>query len=274
MITTNQLYTLREKIPKNIRKILPKIIRRKINEKFFNFYYLPVNLKNLPQLNYPDYENFEFQKSLIEKFNIKKKQTSFMTYPNLIELLLTKFKTDDNFRFLDMGGERIDFYLDLKKNFKNVEYFLFNQNSMIEPFYKIKKEFNYKDFNIIDKIEKIFDKDFDFVNFGSSIQYFNKYENLLEKITNNSKYIFFSGTHLYDTPTKEFERDIIVKQVNLLPKINFLYFLNRKKFFNIFSEKDFTLIFEKKNFTDNINYDNFNKYLENIQYSDFLFKRK
>ena len=274
MINLNQLYTLREKIPKSIRKILPKIIRRKINEKFFRFYYLPMNLKNLPDLNYPDNETLEYQKGLIKKFNLKKKQTSFMTYPNLIELLSTKFDHSDSFKFLDIGGERIDFFLDLKKNFKNVSYFIFNQKTMIEPFHKIKAEFEFKDFNIVNEIDEIFNLNFDFINFGSSIQYFDNYEYLITKFTNNSKYIFFSGTHLYDTTYEEFEKNIIVKQVNLLPKINFLYFISRKKFFEFFFKKNFELVFENRNLTDNVNYDNFKNYLNNISYSDFLFEKK
>ena len=197
-----------------------------------------------------------------------------MTYPNFIELLLKKFESSDSFKFLDIGGERIDFFLDLKKNFKGVNYFIFNQETMIEPFYKIKTEFEYKDFNIVDRIEEIFDVHFDFINFGSSIQYFDNYEYLISKFIDNSKYIFFSGTHLYDSLDKKFEKNIIVKQVNLLPKINFLYLLNRKSFFEIFFKKKFELIFESKNFTDNINYDNFKSYLNNISYSDFLFKKK
>ena len=87
MININQLYVFREKIPKKIRKFFPKPIRRKINQIFFRYYYLKQDLKRLPDLNYPDEESFEYQKMLIRKFDIAKSQTSFMTYPNLMELL-------------------------------------------------------------------------------------------------------------------------------------------------------------------------------------------
>ena len=40
-----------------------------------------------------------------------------MTCPHLMELLLMKFDNNQNFNFLDIGGEKIDFYLSLKKNF-------------------------------------------------------------------------------------------------------------------------------------------------------------
>lgn len=274
MFNLDKLYSLRTKIPKNIRKIIPKFIRRKINKKFFKYYFLQTDLKKLPNLNYPEDGNLEYQKYLIEKFNKTQKQNSFMTYPNLLELLSTKFTLDDNFTFLDIGGEKIDFYLSLKKKFKNVQYFLFNQNSMLSPFDEIKKKFDYKDLHLIHQIDEIFRMNFSFTNFGSSIQYLDNYEILLEKITNNTKHIFFSGTHLYNSSEKKFEKNTIVKQVNVLPKINFNYFFNRQNFFNILKKKDYELIFEKKNLTDNVNYDNFNNYLKNLEYSDFLFTKK
>ena len=274
MININQLYVFREKITKKIRKFFPKPIRRKINQIFFRYYYLKQDLKRLPDLNYPDEESFEYQKMLIRKFDIAKSQTSFMTYPNLMELLKKKFTPNESFNFLDIGGEKIDFYLNLKKNFKHVNYFLFNQKFMNKTFHQIQNEFKFNNFHIINETEEIFKKNYDFVNFGSCIQYFENYENLLEKITNNSKILFFSGTHLYDSSDEKFEKNIIVKQVNLLPQVYYLYFFNRKNFFEIFEEKSFSLIFENKNLTDNVNYDNFKSYLNDIQYSDFLFVKK
>ena len=274
MINLNILYAFREKIPKIIRRILPKLIRRKINQKFFRYYFLPTELKSLPESNYPDKESYEYQKNLIHKFELEKKQNSFMTYPNLINLLKENFSLSDNIKLLDIGGEKIDFYLDLNKNFENIEYYIFNIRSMIKPFREIKSQFNYKNFHIIDKLEDIFKLNFDFINFGSCIQYFNEYEELLKRITGNSNYIFFSGTHLYDSFEKKFDKHLIVKQVNLLPNENFLYLLNRKNFFQIFLKKNFELVFEDENQTDKVNYDNFKKNLSNISYSDFLFRKK
>lgn len=274
MINLDQLYSIREKIPKNIRRLLPKIIRRLINKKFFNYYFLKTDLQNLPDVNYPEKAELEYQKELIEKFNQTQTQTSSMTCPHLMELLIMKFDSNQNFNFLDIGGEKIDFYLSFKKNFKNAKYFLYNQKSMIDPFHNIQKEFKYDDLNIIDNLENVFDNNYDFVNFGSCIQYFNNYQMVLENITNNSKHIFFSGTHLYDTSNDEQVKNIIVKQVNVLPQVNYLFFFNRKVFFKIFKEKGYNFVFESKNLTDKINYDNFKNYLKDIQYSDFLFSKK
>ena len=267
MINLDQLYSIRQKIPKIIRRLFPKI-------SFFKYYFLPTNLKVLPELNYPEKGDIEYQKTLIEKFNNIENQTSSMTYPHLMELLLMKYDSDETFNFLDIGGEKIDFYLSLKKNFKNARYFLFNQKSILETFSKLGVELNYKDLNLIFKSEDIFKINYDFVNFGSCIQYFNNYEELLGKIVNNSKYLFFSGTHLYDSPKEDHKKNLIVKQVNILPQVNYLYFFNRKSFFKIFKDKKFKLIFESENLTDKINYDNFKNYLKNIKYSDFLFVKK
>lgn len=273
MFNLDLLYTIRGKIPKNIRRIIPKIIRRQIDKRFFRYYFLKTKLKNLPQLNYPEKGNLEYQKKLIELFDLSKNQSSFMTYPQLIKLLTTKFETDKIFNFLDIGGEKIDFYLNLKKNFKNVKYFLYNQKSITDTFHKIKLEFNYNDFYVIDKLDEILNMNYDFINLGSCIQYFDNYEDVLKKITKNSKYIFFSGTHLYDSEESVFEKNIVVKQVNVMPQINFLYFFNRKNFFKIFFEKKYNLEFENKNLTDKVNYDNFKSHLKNISYSDFLFEK-
>ena len=118
MLNLDLLYKIREKIPKNVRRILPKIIRRQIDKSFFKYYFLKTNFKNLPHLNYPEKGNLEYQKELIKKFNFSKKQSSFMTYPHLIKLLSSKFEFDKILNILDIGGEKIDFYLSLKENFK------------------------------------------------------------------------------------------------------------------------------------------------------------
>ena len=158
-------------------------------------------------------------------------------------------------------------------NFSNVKYYIFNLEPVVKVFKEIKLQFNFNDLYIIDNIEEIFNKNFDFVNFGSCVQYFANYENILDKISDNSKFIFFSGTTLYSSSDDNLKKNIIVKQMNMLPKIYYLQFFNKKKFYEIFTKKGFNLVFEEKNLTDNINYDNFKKYLNNVEYTDFLFTK-
>ena len=254
------------------RKII-KIIKKYINKKIFKYYFIETDLQKLPDISYPEKGDLEYQKKLIDKFDQTQSQTSSMTCPHLMELLLMKFDSKQNFSFLDVGGEKIDFYLELKKNFKNIEYFLFNQKSMLDPFHKIRDEFNFKDLHLIDNLDDISDN-YDFINFGSCIQYFNNYEVFLEKVTRSSKFIFFSGTHLYDKIGNNQNKNVVVKQLNVASQTNYLFFFCRKDFFKIFEEKEYNFIFESKNLTDKINYNNLKYKFMNIQYSDFLFSKK
>ena len=267
------LLNFTEKFPKLLRNIIQKFFLKKINRKILKLYFVPTNEKNLPASNYKNNESFEYQMNLIERFNQTKKQNSSMTCPHLIQLMLLIFDKKDKVSFLDFGGEKIDFFLNLQKNFENLEYFLFNLKPINEIFKKIKSQYNYKNLHIVENIKEIYEKDFEFVNFGSSIQYINNYENILNNLSTNNKFTFFSGTHLYDSDSEKFSKDLIVKQINILPYVNYLYFLNRKNFFKIFTDKKFKLVFEEKNLTDRIRYKNFRHFLNDVTYSDFLFKK-
>ena len=262
------------KVQKFINFFFPRIIRRKINKKFFNLYFLPSTLKKLPQTNYQHKFDYNYQKELIISFKLENKQTSFMTCPHLIELLLMKFKRDQEFSFLDIGGEKIDFYLDLKKNFKNVKYYIFNQKNLLDVFVNLKSDFNIKNLNIVSEISEIYNNKYDFINFGSCIQYLNDYEEILDKVTNNeSRYLFFSGMPNYTSDKEVYKKDMIVRQVNVLPQTDHLYFINKDYFYNIFFKKKYTLLFEQKNLTDNVNFKNFKDIVKTAQYTDVMFKK-
>ena len=58
------------------------------------------------------------QVNLIKTFNKNYKQNSFMTYPKLSLLIERYFNKNENFNFLDFGGENIDCFFTLKKKFK------------------------------------------------------------------------------------------------------------------------------------------------------------
>ena len=260
------------KVQKFINLFFPRFIRKKIKKKFFNYYFLPTALKVLPLTNYPQKFYYNHQKKLIEKFKLENKQNSFMTCPHLIALLLMKFKRNQEFSFLDVGGEKIDFYLDLKKNFKNIKYYVFNQKNILDIYINLKSDFYFENLNVISDISEIYSNQYDFVNFGSCIQYFDDYEGLLNKITDReNKYIFFSGMPNYTSDNNIFKKDMVVKQVNVLPQINYLYFINKEYFYNIFFKKKYILLFEKKNLTDNVDFSNFKNFLKTTQYTDVMF---
>lgn len=268
-----KLFELRNKLPKFLIKLIPKFIKRTINKKFFNFYFIPTEHSKLLNDNYVNNNNYGYQKKLINDYKHNFKQNSFMTCPHLIELLETKFNSDEELMFLDMGADNIDFFLELNSKFKNLKYFFCNLKSVNSIFEKLKNENNYKNMFIIATIDEVSNKKFDFINFGSSIVYFENYETVLNKASNIGKNIFFSGTTLFETKNDKYKKHIIVKQVNTYPDINYLYFFNKQFFFSIFLNNNFNLLFEKKNLTDNVDYDNFNKIFKNINYLDFLFTK-
>jgi len=261
------------KILKFANLFLPKVLKKKIKKNFFKYYFLPTILKDLPENNYPEKFNYNDQKELISKFKLQNKQSSFMTCPHLIFLLSTRFKNNQEFSFLDIGGDSIDFYLELKKNFKNVKYYVFNQKNLLDVFMKLKVDFDLENLNIISKISEIKNNKYDFINFGSCIQYFSNYEDFLNNIINlKSRYLFFSGLPNYTSNNNAFKKDMIVKQVNVFPQINYLYFINKSHFYNIFLKKRYILSFEDKNMTDKINFDNFNNFFEKTDYTDVMFE--
>ena len=256
----------------NLIEKLPKIITKKIH-KIFKIYFVPTKKEVLPNSNYPVFYDYAYQNKLINDFQINQKLNSFMTYPNLINLLCTFFKKDEEFNFLDFGGENIDFYLKLHSEFPKANYFIFNQKSILDNLKLLKEENNFKNFNIIYDEKKLTEKKYDFINLGSVIQYVGNYENLISELIRVSrKYIFFSGTHFYDSVDNK--KNIIVKQVNILPKTFYLYFFNKKFFYSNFLKNGFKINFESKNLTDNINYKNFkNNFFSSINYIDILFEK-
>lgn len=268
-----KFFELRNKLLKFLIKLIPKFIKRKIKKKFFNFYFIPTNHSKLVNDNYTNNNSYDYQKKLIDDYKHNFKQNSFMTYPHLIKLLLMKFNSDEEIMFLDMGADNIDFFLELNSKFKNIKYFFCNLKSVNSIFKKLKHENNYKNMFIIDTIDEVSNKKFDFINFGSSIEYFENYEDVLNKVSNIGKNIFFSGTTLFETKNEKYKKHIIVKQVNMYPDINYLYFFNKQFFFSIFLNNNFKLLFERKNLTDNVDYHNFNKIFKNVNYMDFLFSK-
>ena len=255
---------------------LPKYLRRKMLKRIVHpFIY--TDLKVLPNHNHPIIHSLKEQKIKYKRFQIDKKQGSFMTYPQLLALLESLFDNSKTFSFLDFGGEQIDFYLDLKNKFPYVNYFIYNQSEIIENLKTIKNEYNLKNLNLISEYNEIFNNKYDFINFGSAIQYIKDYKILLNNLINKAnRFIFFSATHLYESKIgkqSNYAEKIVAKQVNLIPKILYCYFFNKKEFYDNFLKKNFKLIFEKKNKTDNINYENFERIVEKINYTDFLFKK-
>lgn len=246
---------------------------QKKTARIFNIYFVPTSLNTLPENNYLMNRDINYQLELFEKFQKTNRISSFNTYPKILEKLINLFPDkNSHFNFLDFGGENIDFFLKIQTYFKNMNYFVHNTIEVNAIFTKLKENKNLKNFIILEDINDIKANQYDFVNFGSVIQYVNNYDKILSEIVKVSKkFIFFSGTHFYGSNENKFDK-LVVKQVNLLPGKFYCYFFSYNSFINIFKDRKFSVIEKTKNTTDNINYSNF-KSFSNILYTDLLLSK-
>ncbi len=256
----------------DIINLIPRYFQRKLKKKF-NYYFVEIEALNLPTNNHPGKINFEEQKKMVED-SIHKNYIPWTTSPYLVQLLKLIFIDQSReYNFLDFGGFNIDHYLYLKKNFENIKYFYFDKKENNEVISKIKEECLLKDITVLNNLDEIKKKNYNFINFGSSIQYVDDYKFILNNLLEtNPEYIFFSAQTFYYKKINKVEK-ITVKQVNILPQINYCYFFEYERFLNIFKLKKFELVFKVLNFTDKVNYDNFNKEYGKIEYCDLLIKR-
>jgi len=258
----------------NIIKVIPKFIIKKIRKKFNWITFVPTKLNYLPAENHPIVHCFGEQEKYLKDFYKFKEQTSKMTCPYLIQFLSTIFESNKKFKLLDIGGENIDFFLELKAKFNNLEYYIHNQKKVLENFEKLKEKYFFKDFYIIPDLNKINNDQFEFINLGSCIQYLHDYKQMINLILKISKeYIFFSATHIFTSKNSNIEV-LVTKQINFLPKIFYCFFFEREFFLSFFKKNSFEILFEKKNFTDNINYNNFLQICKDVKYTDILLKYK
>ena len=199
---------------------------------------------------------------------------TFNTYSTVIKTLEKLFLDKDlKFNFLDFGGENIDVYLNLKKNFKNINYFVHNESKINSDFIQLKKKYKFENLNIIENLDQINANNYDFICFGSVIQYIQNFEKiLLISAQVSKKYIFFSATYFF-SESKLTKNDIIVRQLSFLPSNIYCYIFNFKKFMEIFERNNFSVIFKEKNTKGKVKYNNFDKSYGNIIYADLLLAR-
>ena len=109
--------------------------------------------------------------------------------------------------------------------------------------------------------------------FGSSIHYVNNYKEILEKITNiKSRYLIFSHTPFYKSNIND--KDIVMKQVNIHPIINYAYLIGYENFIKFMDQNNYKLISQNKNnFIKFLNFKNFSNF-SFISFLDLFFERK
>ena len=251
-------------IPKRVIKHLIK--KNKI-------FFIQTYLKSLPSNNYPfrlSLDDLSKKKNvyLNNKFKVP---TNELPYLGLVLKLI--FNEREKFRFLDFGAQYIDNYFFLKNKNQNIEYFyhdLIENNKVVEEFINLNDLENIK---VIHRSEDINKKEFDFIYFGSVIQYVNEFEKLLQEILKkNPKYIYFSGLNIYQKNKQDF---VICKQFNVFPQVNYCYFFKFDYLINLICSKNYDLLYCCENPNSKINYSHINSHLnENCQYLDLFFKIK
>ena len=253
----------------NLDKFIPGFLRKNFIKKK-KLFFVPTNLKCLPEKNYAILSNIDHHIKVINQFNQSSDEVvKTKSFPAMIKLLKTLYTSDCKFNFLDYGGEEFDQYLILKKEFKNINYFLINQKKINDDFRFLIKKYNFSNFFIVDKEEDLLKFEYDFVNFGSVIQYISNYQSTLNNVLKKArKYILFSGVIFFTDNLKDV---IIVKQLNMWPIKLYLHFINYKKFIQTLKDNNFNLNFEKNNNTHIINFDNHE--LESVFHKDIFFKK-
>ncbi len=251
---------------------IPKrIIKRLIKKN--KIFFIKTSLKDLPSNNYPfllSLEDLDKKKSIYSGNNFRVPTNEF---PYLSLVLKLIFYEGEKFRFLDFGAQYIDNYFFLKNKNQNIKYFyhdLIENNKIVQEFVNHN---NLEDIEIVNTLEDINKKEYDFIYFGSVIQYVNDFEKLLQDIVKKKpKYIYFSGLNVYQKYTHDF---VICKQFNVFPQINYCYFFKFDYLVNLICSNNYDLLYCSENPNSKINYSHINNYLnENCQYLDLFFKIK
>ena len=236
--------------------------------KLFKIYFIKSVYNELPKNNYIIKFTEKYQSFIVENFDSDsyRSKNSFGYLNKLISSINLK-----NFTFLDMGAGDINTFLELQKNSK-IKYLYHDLPAKNEIIKKIKKKYNFDNLDILDDIFKI-DFNIDFVFLGSSIGYYENYEKILDfLISKNTRYILFAGTIFFES--EKFKNDYyILKQLNVLPDINYVYMFNKLNFEKKFLEQNYKILLTKENDYRKINFNNLKYFCKKITYTDILFEK-
>lgn len=236
--------------------------------KFSKYFFVETDKKTLPEINHP------VTKSDLNNFSIyyhKKKfinSPPFISYSHLIDVLSIYYSFKKKISFFDYGAGKLELYFYLSKKFKNLKYYYYDQDIYLKEIKKIKNQFKLKNLIIYKKNSNI--KNIDFVYFGSVIQYLINYKKEISFFFNKSNYILITQTPFF---TNNSRKEIIVKQLNLHPLINYLYFINLNFFIKFMKKNNYILVSKSHNKVIKfLNFKNINKNYKNIHMYDLLFK--
>ena len=242
---------------------LPKFLARKIF-KIFKIFFVETTLKSLPEINHPPTISYSEQ----EKIITKKKDKFYRPFSTCLYSLeiLTIFKSlKGKIRILDFGANNIDKFVYLDRYLNDWEYIYHDQPSYNNCISTLIQNNNLKNISVTNNLDEL-NGEIDFVFFGSSIHYINRYKEILDKIFKlKPKYLIFSHTPFYNSDKND--KDIVMKQLNIHPVINYAYLLQYTSFTSLMSKNGYNLISQNKNnFIKFLNFKNF----ENFSFISFL----
>ena len=248
--------------------ILPKFVSRKFF-KIFKIFFVETDNNSLPNNNHPGNLDFELQTNILQRFSVKSYKP-FSTCSNLLEIIHQQSKDEKEIKFYDYGANNIDNYLYLNLKLKKLKYFYYDKSNFNEIISDIVRKNNLTNI-FVDQNFKLDKSELDFVFFGSSLQYLNNYKDTLRYfIKNRAKCFIFSLTPFYDSESKS--KDVIIKQINLHPIINYAFLINYKNFIDFMKLNNYKLANKNKNnLIKFLNFENFNKSYKFVDVLDLVF---
>ncbi len=248
----------------NIFDKLPKLLARKLF-KIFKIFFVETNLVSLPKNNHPTYLDKDLQSKIIANEN-DQFYRPFSTCFYLLEILSLYSKTHKNFSLFDFGANNIDNFIYLNRYLKNWQYIYHDLPHYNEVISSLIEEKGLKNITVSQNLS-LGEKPIDFAFFGSSLHYTNNYKQVLERFfQNKTKNIILSHTPFYISNKNK--NDIVLKQVNIHPIINYAYLFQYDNFITFMKDNNYTLVSQNKN--NLIKFLNFKNFSNDFSFINFL----
>ncbi len=237
--------------------------------KIFKIFFVETKLESLPPENHK-LNRLDINEEL-KTFN-KVKNENFIPWTaqdNFFELIKNLNLKEK--KILDIGAGSLSLFAFLDKKIKGLQYLYYDQPLFCAINEKIKLKLDLSNLKILKNLDNL-NNNIDLVYFGSALQYFNDYKNVLLKVFDKTKFILISLTPFFENPDKN---NLIVKQVNMHPTIHHHYIFNIEKFVTFMKENNYILVNKNRNSKIKfINFNNFKKEYKHLFMYDLMFKKK
>ena len=148
---------------------LPKFFSKKLF-KLFKIFFVETSLKKLPDNNHPSEIYYGEQLEIIERAKSNNFKP-FISFPKILDKLKNYSEQKNNINFYDFGANKLDLYLFLNKNLKNLNYFYYDQPHYNQAIELIKNDSKFTNL-VVDKDFRINCDDLDRENIVKKIMIF------------------------------------------------------------------------------------------------------